>query len=89
MEFILFEDMVVSLEFLLFVLELAILLIILMHIREIKKHDKLVAEEVKDIKRLHHELHETLRLLKEDIRELSENQGEMHKTVKRFQETGI
>jgi len=67
-------------------LETIILLAVLRHILEIRGHDRLMAEEMKDLKKLHRELHEALRLLKEDIKELNTNQRETHKAVKKMTE---
>ncbi|MFH1125823.1 MAG: hypothetical protein V1703_01745, partial [Candidatus Altiarchaeota archaeon] len=64
------ESTVVSLELILLFVELFVLIIILSHMRKMREHAAIEREEIKEIRRLHEELGETISLLREDIKEL-------------------
>jgi hypothetical protein len=55
---------------------------ILLHMKKMREHSEIERKELAELRRLHGELKETLKLLKEDISELNENQREMHKIMK-------
>lgn len=82
MNLFLFEDVVVSVELALIIVELGVLIVILTHMRKMREHSEVERQELREIKRLHGELDETVKLLKNDIMELNENQTEMHELIK-------
>jgi hypothetical protein len=82
MDVVLFEDVVVSLELVIAVIELLVLVGILIHMKRMREHAVVEKEELKEIRKLHVELGEAVRLLKEDIRDLTENQREMQDIMK-------
>jgi hypothetical protein len=82
MEIRIAEGVVVSIEFLLALFELAVLLILLVHMKRMRDHGEIERKELQQLHKLHSELKEALHLLKEDIRELNKNQAEMHALLK-------
>lgn len=66
-------EVAITLELVLAIIELGVLIVILVHMKELKGYSELEKQEIREIKRLHKEIAETVGLLEEDIRQLNEN----------------
>ncbi len=78
-------DIILSGEVFVILLEFFILLVILDHIRRMRIEDKLLKENISQLKTLHIELHESMELLKEDIKDLQYNNQELDKFLKKVE----
>jgi len=79
---LIFEEIVVSVELILVMVELVILAIILAHMSRMGVEDKLLKENIKELNILHRDMHESITLLKRDINELTINNKELQDLMK-------
>lgn len=81
MELVILENLVLSIEAMLFGLELAFLIIIMVHMRKMRDEDGLLKVNIAELRTLHIELHESMKLLKEDIADLNETNKELQEFI--------